>query len=95
MGKTVFLQSHTLPLGQRVYDLRLGVALLLDAEGDRALHTVQVIVEAGGRIDEQRCGHAQQMQLFRQQYLKKIFHSLDADLRIVQIQRRLVIFGNH
>ena len=57
---------HSFPFGQRMHDFRGGIILLFDAEYDRAFHAVQIIVQTGSRVNEQRCGNTQQMQAFRQ-----------------------------
>ncbi len=66
IGKSVFLQGEPFPFGQRMHDFRGGIILLFDAEYDRAFHAVQIIVQTGSRVNEQRCGNTQQMQAFRQ-----------------------------
>ena len=69
--------------------------LFLNAEGNRALDAVQVVVHAGGGIHEQGSGHPQQIQVFDQKALKKVLHGFDADLGIVQIQLGFISLWYH
>ncbi len=88
MWKAVLLQGVALPFGERVYDLGRTLILLPDAEGDGALHAVQVVVQAGFRGDEQRRGDAQQVKLLSQGLLEKVFDRLDGYLGVVEPQCR-------
>ena len=84
-GKAVFLQGIALPFCQRVNDFSLPVLLIFDIKGHRALHAVQVVVQARFRVHEQRRGNSQKMQAFRQQRLEKILYGLNCDLSLIQI----------
>ena len=93
-AEAVFFQCIALPFGQGLHHLRFIFVLLLNAEGNRPLDAVQVVVHAGSRIHEQRRGYAQQVQPFSQQPLKEILHRLDPYLGIVQGQGGFIIFRN-
>jgi len=69
----VAVERHALPLGQRMNDLRVCVRAR-NIESDRAFHAVEVVVQAGIRLDEQRRGHAAQIQFAGKRILK---HALD------------------
>ena len=90
--EAVALQSVAFPLCKGMDDLRGSVALFLDAEGDWALHAVQVVVQAGLGQNEQGGGHAQKVQAFCESLLKEILDCLDGNLGIVEIQFRSVVF---
>ena len=53
--EVVVVEGQAFPLGQGVHHLALD-AHGGDVEAHRALHTVEVIVEAGGRVHEQGRG---------------------------------------
>ena len=91
--EAVALQRQTLPLGQRVYHLP-GGAHIGDVEGDRALHAVEVVVQAGILLHEQGSGDTAQIQRLPQIHLKIAFDELDGALHLVGGQRRLVSGGD-
>ena len=64
-----------------------------DVKGDRTLHAVQVIIEAGTWIYKYRCGDTQKVQLLCKCLLKKIFDGFDCHLGIVKIQIRMISGG--
>ena len=71
-----------------------GNAAVLDIKGDLALHAVQVVVQAGGRFQKQRCGHAVQVQRGAQSVGKQALDRADGALGVVQVQRRRVVCRN-
>ena len=91
-GEAVFLQRVALPLGEGVDDFRLPAVLVPDVEGHRALHAVQIVVEAGLRIHHEGRGHTQEVQPLRQKGLEEVLHALDGHLGVVQVQAGLVVF---
>ena len=88
--EAVVLQGFALPLGQRLHHLRFGAAVL-DVEGDLPLDAVQVVVQAGGGLQEQRCGHAVEVQRGAECVCEQPLHGADGALGVVQIQRRRVV----
>ena len=56
-AKLVFCQRHALPLRQRMHHGRIG-RQRRHVKADRALHAVQIVVQARGRVYEQRRGNA-------------------------------------
>ena len=79
------VEGHTLPLGQRVD--HLGVpARGGDVKGDGPLHTVQVVVQAGGRLDKQWGGDPHQIERASQCVLKKALEKADGLLGIIQVE---------
>ena len=73
-------------------DFRLPAVLMPDVEGHRALHAVQIVVQAGLWVHHERRGHPQKVQSFRQKGLEEILHHLDGYLGVVQVQAGLVVF---
>lgn len=70
--KSVLVQRHPFPLGQRMDDL-CRPAGLGNIEGYRPLHTVQVIVETGGGIDKEGGRHPPEIERAGQMILKQPF----------------------
>lgn len=89
----VAIERHALPLGQRMDDLRVGVRAG-NIETDRALHAVEIIVQAGGRLDEKRRGHAAQIQFAGERILKHALNQADGALRFIQRKVRRIARGN-
>ena len=58
----VFCKSESLPFCERMYHLRFGFSHILDFEGYRALHSVEVIIDAHPFQHEQGGGHPVQSQ---------------------------------
>ncbi|CDC71191.1 unknown [Oscillibacter sp. CAG:155] len=75
----ITLEGQTLPLGQRVYHLPLG-AHIGDVEGDRALHTVQVIVQTGLAVHEKGSRDPVQVEPDREAVLKLAVDQLNGPL---------------
>ena len=86
----VVLQCLPLPLCQRLHHLCLDAAVL-DVKGHLALHAVQVVIQAGGSLQKQRCGHAVQIQRGAQGIGKQPLHRADGALGVVQVQRGFVV----
>ena len=89
----ILSQSHALPLRQRMH--HLGVCPQRGhVEGDGALHAVQIIVQARGRVHEQRRRHALQMQRAAQLFQEDLLDKADGLLCVIKPQRRPVPGGN-
>ena len=91
--KIVAIEGHALPFGQRMHHLRLH-ARCRDIEGDRTFHAVEVVIEAGGRVYKQRCGHALEVQGLGQMVLKGALDQADGRLRFIQGQGRFITGGD-
>ena len=91
--ESVFAEGIAFPFGERV-DYFCRFARLLDIEGDRTLHSVEVVVETGVGADEQRRGNAAQEQALGQEILEEILDGLDRDLRLVKIKGGFIVLGN-
>ena len=59
--KIILVQRKALPFRQRVHHLR-GAVHGGNVERHRALHTVQIVIQAQGRVYKQRRRHALQVQ---------------------------------
>ena len=81
----VALQRQPLPLRKRMDDLRLGV-YVGNVKTDRPLVAVQVIVQAGGLLHEQRRGHAAQIERVGQIRLEIALDEFDRALQFVDGQ---------
>ena len=84
--EAVLLQGVALPFCQGMNDLGGTLILLLDAEGNGALHTVQIVVQSGFRRNEERSGDTQQIELISQRLLEKVFDSLDGYLGVIKTE---------
>ena len=86
-------RGHPLPLGQGVDHLCVppGVG---NVEGDGPLHAVEIVVQAGGRLDEKRRGHAAQIQFAGERILKRALNQADGALRFIQRKVRRIARGN-
>ena len=90
-AEAVVLQGLALPLGQRLNDLHLDAAVL-GVEGDLPLDAVQIVVQAGRSLDEERCRHAVEIQRGAQGVSEQPLHGADGALGVVQVQRGRVVF---
>ena len=81
----IALQRQPLPLRKRMDDLRLGV-YVGDVKADRTLVAIQVIVQAGGLLHEQRRGHAAQIERVGQIRLKIALDEFDRALQLIDGQ---------
>ena len=91
--EAVVLQGFALPLGQRLDHLHLDAAVL-GVEGDFPLDAVQVVVQAGGGLDEERRRHAVEVQRGAQGVGEQPLHRADGALGVVQVQRGRVVCRN-
>ena len=89
----VALEGQPLPLGERMDDLRVD-ADIGNVERDGALDTVEVVIEAGIFIDEQRCGHTAQIERIAQIHLKIALDELDCPLQLIDAERSMIILRN-
>ena len=87
--EVIALQRQALPLGQGVHHLT-GGAHIGDIKGNRALHAVEVVVQTGILLHEQRSGNPAQIQRLPQIHLKIALDELDSPLHLIGGQRRLV-----
>lgn len=84
-AEPVFGQRIPFPLGQAVD--HLGVAVQAGyVKAHRALHAVQVVVQAGGGLDEQGGRDAAQVQRRAQGVGKQALDRADGPLGVVQVQ---------
>ena len=87
------LQGQALPLGQGMHHLAVD-AHVGNIEGDRALHAVQIIVQAGILIHKEGGGYPAQIQRLAQVDLEIALDELDGTLHLIGVQRRLISCGN-
>ena len=92
-AEAIVLQGLALPLGQRLNDLHLDAAVL-GVEGDLPLDAVQIVVQAGRSLDEERCRHAVEIQRGAQGVGEQPLHGADGALGVVQVQRGRVVCRN-
>ena len=90
--ESVFFQRITFPFRQRMYNLCHVIILFFNTECNRALHTVQVVVQAAALHDEQGSGHALQVQGHADLFLKDGLDQADGFLCVIQAQQALVVF---
>ncbi|CAN3977223.1 large-conductance mechanosensitive channel protein MscL, partial [Dysosmobacter welbionis] len=93
LGELVPLQGQALPFGQGVDHLAVG-AHIGDVKGDRALHAVQVIVQAGAAVHEQGGGDPVQVQAHTKAVLKLLVDQLDGPLELVVAEGHPVAGGD-
>ena len=91
----ILVQSHSLPLCQRLHDFHLTLVHVLNGEIHPALHTVQRIVEARFREYEQRRAHTAKLQPIGKLLLEVVLDLLDGSLGLLQTQNRLIAFRNN
>ena len=99
--EVIALEGHALPLGQGVDHLG-GLFHAVDIKGDRALHAVQVVVQAGLGGDEQGGGHPVQPkgagQLVREQPLQQadgLLRLIDGQQGAVTLRKRNFTHDEH
>ena len=88
--EVVAAERHTLPLRERVDDLRALAADRRDIKADRALNAVKVVVQAARGLHKQRRGDALEVQGEAQLLPKQILDQADCLLRIVEAEARAV-----
>lgn len=91
----VFGQRESLPFSQRMNNFCLGVTQVLDGERHRALHAIEVIVDAQALHHKQRCRHTRQTQFGCQILLKEILDQLNALLRLMLVKQGLVMLRSN
>ena len=93
LRELVPLQGQALPLGQGVDHLPVG-AHVGNVEGDRAFHAVEVVVQAGAAVHEQRGGHPVEVQPHAQAVLELLMDQFDGPLQLVVAEGHPVAGGN-
>ena len=91
--EAVILEGLALPLCQRLDHLCFNAAVF-HIEGDFPLDAVQVVVQAGRSLHEERRGHAVEIQRGAQGVGKQPLHRANGALGVVQVQRGRVVCGN-
>ena len=92
-GELIALEGQALPLGQRMHHLAVGPHVG-DVKGDRALHAVEVVVEAGVSVHKQGGGDPVQIQPDGEAVLELRVDQFDGTLELVVGKRHLVAFGD-
>ena len=82
-AKAVAVQRQPLPFGQRMDHLCIP-ADIGDVKGDGALHTVQIIVQAGGRFHKKRRRDTTEVQIAAEGILEHTLDKADGFLGIVK-----------
>ena len=90
-GEVVALQGLAFPFSQRVDDLHI-LPHVFDIKLNRALHPVQVVVEAAARQYKQGGRHTGQIELIGKLPLKSILQQFDGDFGFHNVQLGLVPF---
>ena len=88
----VLTERHSLPFCQRLYDFHFQLVDILQSERHAAFHAIQIIIEAGFRVHEQRRGYAAQVQTICQFLLEIVFDFFDRSLALHQVDRTFVVF---
>ena len=91
----ILSQRQAFPFSQRVNHFGLGVAQVLDREGDCTLNAVQVVVDTHPLQHKQRGRDATQTQLGREIKLEKLLNLLDTQLGLAHVEEGLVSFGKN
>mmetsp|Transcript_39767 Transcript_39767/g.61139 ORF Transcript_39767/g.61139 Transcript_39767/m.61139 type:complete len:310 (-) Transcript_39767:58-987(-) len=91
LGEVVVEQCPALPLGKREWDLEREVAEVARREGRWSLYAVEVVVEAAGLVNEERCTHPDQISLLLQLRLEPSLDVIEGlfQLKLVSNQRRI------
>ena len=92
-GELVAVERHALPLGQGVDHLGVPPGGG-NIKSDRPLHTVEVVVEAGGCLHKQGGGYPAQVQRAAQRVLKKTLEQADGLLGVVEVETGSVPLGD-
>ena len=85
-------EGESLPLGEGVNHLGLGITQILDRESYRALHTIQVVIDTQALHHEKRGCYTAQAQLCGKVLLEELLYHLDTHFGLAHIQQRLVTF---
>ena len=91
--KSVALERQTLPLGKRLHHLGLVIGAQ-DLKADRALDTVQVVVQARVFLDKQRGGNPVKVQKRTQPVFKQTVDQADRLLGVIHAEKALIPLGN-
>ena len=91
--EAVALQGQALPLGQGVYHLGVGPHIR-DIKAHRALHAVEIIIQAGVVVHKEGRGYTAQIQRLCQIDLEIALDELNGTLHFIAGQRSLVAGGN-
>ena len=89
----IALERQTLPLGQRVNHLTVR-ADVGNIERNGTLHPVEVIVQTGIFVDEQRGRHAAQIERLPEVHLKIALDEFNRALHLIDGQRRVITLRN-
>ena len=90
----VTLERKTLPLGKRVHDLCVD-ADVGNIEGDGALNAVEVVVQTGVFIHEQRSGNPAKIEGIAQIHLEIALDEFNGALHFINRQRGVVVLRDH
>ena len=85
----IALERETLPLGQRLHHLRIRTNVG-NVKSDRTLHAVQVVVQTGVFLHEQRGGDPAQIQCIAQIDLEVTLDEFDGALHFINRQRGMI-----
>ena len=91
--KSVALERQTLPLGKRLHHLGFVIGAQ-DLKADRALDTVQVVVQARVFLDKQRGGNPVKVQKRTQPVFKQTVDQADRLLGVIHAEKALIPLGN-
>ena len=91
--ETVFVKGEPFPLRQGMDHLRIRFGLE-DVKGNRAFHSVEVVVDAGCAVHKQRGSDPFEVEGFGEFLLKCSFDEFNSRLGVIQAQRGLIVLGN-
>ena len=89
----IAIECHALPFGEGMDDLRLSICVG-DIEANGTLDAVEVVIQTGGRLHEQRRRHAAKIQLAGERILKYALDEADGALRFVKRKMRRIARGD-
>ena len=90
----VTLERKTLPLGKRVHDLCVD-ANVGNIKGNGTLDTVEVVVQTGVFIHEQRSGNPAKIEGIAQIHLEIALDEFNGALHFINRQRGVVVLRDH
>ena len=88
-GKTVVVERHALPFRKRMNNCRLR-ACFFYAEGYGTFNTVEVVIQSGLRLYEQRSGYPAQIERIAQLFFKNSVDHTDSGLCFVNAENGFV-----
>jgi len=91
--EVVTLEGIALPLGKRMHDFGV-IADGGHVEAHGALDAIEVVIQAGLGIYDERCCHAHEVQRRAQLGQEHMLDALDGPLCVVQRKLRLIALGN-